>query len=85
MLFNLFTNDLFYRDLELEICNFADDATIYSCDSNIDSVIIKLERDLQEVLEWYIANGMSANPSKIQILFLGFKGNNKLCLKINGT
>ena len=84
MLFNVFINDLFYRDLESEICNFADDTTIYSCESNIDSVIIKLERDLQEVLEWYTANGMSANPSKFQILFLGLKRKNKLCLNING-
>ena len=73
LLFNVFINDLFYRDLESEICNFADDTTIYSCDSNIDSVIIKLERALQEVLEWYTANGMNANPSKCQIIFLGLK------------
>ena len=53
LLFNVFINDLFYRDLKSEICNFADDTTIFSCDSNIDSVIIKLEKDLQEVLEWY--------------------------------
>ena len=84
LLFNVFINDLFYRDLESEICNFADDTTIYSCESNIDSVIIKLERDLQEVLEWYTANGMSANPSKFQIMFLGLKRKNKLCLNING-
>ena len=84
LLFNVFINDLFYRDLESEICNFADDTTIYSCESNIDSVLIKLERDLQEVLEWYTANGMSANPSKFQIMFLGLKRKNKLCLNING-
>ena len=84
MLFNVFINDLFYRDLESEICNLADDTTIYSCDSNIDSVIIKLERDLQEVLEWYSANGMSANPSKFQIMFIGLERKNKLCLNING-
>ena len=71
LLFNVFVDDLFYRDQESEICNFVDDTTIYSCDSNIDSVIIELERDLQEVLELYTANDMSANPSKFQIMFLG--------------
>ena len=54
------------------------------CDTKVDSVIIKLERDLQGLLEWYTANGMSANPSKFQIPFLGLKGKNKLCLNING-
>ena len=76
--FHTFINDLFYRNLESEICKFADDTTIYLCDSNIDSVIVKLERDLQEVLEWYTANGMRANPSKFQIMFLGLKRQNKL-------
>ena len=38
LLFNVFINDLFYRDLESEVCNFADDTTIYSCNSNKDSV-----------------------------------------------
>ena len=47
-------------------------------------VIITLERDLQEVLEWYTANGMGANPSKFQVMFLGLKRKNKLCLNING-
>ena len=28
LLFNIFINDLFLTDLESEICNFADDATI---------------------------------------------------------
>ena len=57
LLFNVFINDLFYRDLESEICNFVDDTSMYSYDSNIDSVIIKLERDLQQVLEGYTTNG----------------------------
>ena len=52
---DILIKDLFYRDLD------SDDAIIYSCDSNIDSVIIKLERDLQELLELYTATGMSGN------------------------
>ena len=84
LLFNGFINSLFYRDLESEICNFVDDTTIYSYDSNIDSVIIKLETELQELLEWYTASGMSANPSKFQITFLGLQRKIKLCLNING-
>ena len=66
-------NDLFYRDLESEICNFADDTTVYSCNTNIDSVTIKLERDLQGLLELYTVNGISGNLSKFQIMFLSLK------------
>ena len=64
--------------------NFADETTMYSCDSNIDPLIIKLEGYLQEVLECYSANGMSANPSKFEIMFLGLKRKNELRLNING-
>ena len=84
LLFNVFINDLFYTDLESEICNFADDTTIFACDTNVDSVLTKLESDLHKVLEWYTTNGMCANPSKFQIMFLGLKRKNKLCLNING-
>ena len=37
--FNIFINDLFMFIKETEICNFADDNTIYACDKNIKSVI----------------------------------------------
>ena len=45
--------------------------------------MIKLEGDLQGLMQWFTDNGMSANPSKFQILFLGLKSKNKLCLNIN--
>ena len=46
LLFKTFVNDLFCVELESEICNFADDTTIYACDTSVDSVMIKLESDL---------------------------------------
>ena len=64
--------------------NFADDTTIFACDTNVDSVIIKSESELHKLLEWSTTNGMCANPSKFQIMFLGLKRKNKLCLNING-
>ena len=76
-----FINYMFYLDLESEICNFADDTTLYACDKSIDTVIVKLEDDLQKILNWFKENGMCANPAKFQIMFLGLKINNLLCLK----
>ena len=40
-------------ELESEICNFADDTTIYACDTSVDVVIIKLEGDLQRLMQWF--------------------------------
>ena len=58
-----------YLDLESEICNFADDTTIYACDRFIDIVIVKLEDDLQKILDWFKENGMCANPAKFRWCF----------------
>ena len=84
LLFNIFINDLLYLEVESEICNFADDTTIYACDTDVEAVIIRLEGDLQGLMQWFTNNGMSANPSKFQIMFLGLKGAKKLCLNMNG-
>ena len=51
LLFSIFINDLFFADLESEICNFADDTTISACDTSIDAVVIKLKDDLQKLLD----------------------------------
>ena len=84
LLFNIFINDLFLIEMESDVCNFADDTTIYACDTSIEAVIIRLESDLHRMLQWFNDNGMKANPSKFQIMFLGQEDISKLCLNING-
>ena len=39
LLFNIFLNDLFEFVLDTGICNFADDNTIYACDTSLEAVI----------------------------------------------
>ena len=66
--------DMFYLDLGSEICNFADDTTIYACEGSIDTVIVKLSRmiqqfmhvkdDLQKFLDCFKENRMCANPAE---------------------
>ena len=36
ILFNIFINDLIFFTQETEVCNFADDTTIYSCSLNYE-------------------------------------------------
>ena len=84
LLFNIFINDLFFTDLESEICNFADDTTIYACDTSIDAVTIKLKDNLQKLPDWFKNNGMCANPAKFQMMFLGLKSDNSFILDISG-
>ena len=53
LLLNIFINDIFLMDLESEICNFADDTTLYSCSTSLDDAMIRLENDLQKLLTWF--------------------------------
>ena len=70
--------------MESEVCNFADDTTIYACNASIDAVMTRLEGDMHRLMKWFSCNGMTANPSKFQIMFLGRKDMSKLCLNIKG-
>ena len=58
LLFNIFINDLFLINLDSEICNFADDNTLYSCGHDLQEIVTNLENDLSELLEWFKSNGM---------------------------
>jgi hypothetical protein len=68
---------------ECNICNFADDNTIYACDTNIENVLKRLNNDLEKALNWFKCNFMVANPAKFQIIFLGIK-DKKLGVNIDG-
>ena len=39
LLLNIYLNDLFMFVKDAEICNYADDTTIYACDINVESVV----------------------------------------------
>ena len=76
ILFNIFINDLIFFIQETEVCNFADDTTIYSCSLNYEDVAHKLSNDTYIILNWFKVNSMAANPGKFQIMFLGLKIDN---------
>ena len=59
--------------LEPEICNFADDITIFAYGDNVQEIVIKLENDLGLLLDLFSKIGMIANLEKFQIMFLGLK------------
>ena len=85
LFFNIFINDLLLEVKESEICNFADDTTIYTKGNNIANVILSLEEDLSNTLNWFRVNHMAANPGKFQVILLGMREQPKLILEINDT
>ena len=73
LLFNIFINDLLFNLSKTDLCNFADDNTIFKCSNSIDSVITSLQADLSSCLSWFSANQLVANPDKFQMIFLGIR------------
>ena len=53
LLFNIFINDLFLSNMSSEICNFADDNTMYASGNDIHEIVMVLENDLRKLLEWF--------------------------------
>ena len=70
ILFNVFINDLLLFIKETDISNFADDANLYACGKESDTISFKLEIETSTAIQWLKDNEMVANPSKFQLMFL---------------
>ena len=75
LLFNIYLNDLFIFVNDAHICNYADDTTIYACDTNIESIIETLESDALKIAEWFRNNCMKLNEDKCHLMVFGDKSN----------
>ena len=59
---------MFFALNEIDICNFADDTTPYVCDSNLNSVLEKLEDNAELAIAWFEINYMKRNTDKCHLL-----------------
>ena len=76
LLFNIYINELFMFVKDAQICNYANDTTIYACDTNIKSVIKTLESDdALKIAEWFPNNFMKLNGDKCHLMAFGDKSN----------
>lgn len=69
ILFNLYLNDLFYE--LFDVCNFADDTTLYACDMKLNNVLNQLEDNAHTAILWFENNYMKLNQSKCHFLTSG--------------
>ena len=53
-----------------DICNFAEDNSIYSCAKSVNDVIENLQSDLKITLKWFKDNQMMVNPGNFQFMTL---------------
>ena len=73
MLFNIYINDMFFALNEIDICNFADDTTPYFFDSNLKSVLEKIQHNSELVIDWFELNYMKLDTDKCHLLLSGNK------------
>ena len=71
LLFNVFNNYLFMFIENCEICNFADDNTLYSGGMELSSILENLNHDTK-ILKWFRINSLKANPGEFQFMILLF-------------
>ena len=78
LLFNVFIYDVFMFIEKGEICNFADNNTIYNCGKDLSNILGNLKHNTKILLIWFGINSLQANPGKLQFLFLGKKKRNSV-------
>ena len=83
LLFNIFINDIFFFIEKSEICNFADDNTLYSCDRNLLRIKENLTFDMKNILFWFKTNSLKANAGKFQFMILNRKNHRRQRMVIN--
>ena len=54
-----------------EVCNYADDTTIFACDSDVNKVKYKLEADASRLSKWFVDNLMKLNDAKCHFMLFG--------------
>ena len=71
LLFNIFINDLFMFTTQCDVCNYADDNSLYAIDSDFTVVKSKLTNDFQTFTTWFFENYMVLNEGKCYFMALG--------------
>ena len=73
LLFLVYMNDLPNSSDILKAILFADDSTIYASDTSLPNLITTVNKELNTLPCWFIANKMSLNITKTKYIILGRK------------
>ena len=68
LLFSIYTSDINNSIRSSKTIQFADDTTIYHSSTNITDMYLELERDLENVCDWFYSNRLSLNVSKTSFM-----------------
>ena len=79
---NIYINDLLLSIQETDICNYADDTAIYTCDIRLENVISRLENDSKIIIDWFRNNYMKLNEDKCHFMIFGERTNQEVSINI---
>ncbi len=82
LLFNIFINDLLFCLKETEVCNYADNTTMFASNVCFERTTSQLESDFQIVSEWFAQSFMKLNEEKSHLLALGKKPGNGVSVQL---
>ena len=71
LLFNIFLNDIFLFISKCQLCNYADDNTLYKSGKNMQKIKNDLEMDFMILHKWFDENHMMLNPDKCLYIGIG--------------
>ena len=71
LLFNKFLNDIFMFISKCNLCNYADDNTLYSTGKNLNRTRRNLEMEFMILHQWFHENHMTLNPGKCHYMVIG--------------
>ena len=77
LLFNIYLNDLFFTLKNIDVCNFAGDATTYVCGESIEKVLRLLEENTELALCWFENNYLKLKTDKCHLTVSVYKHENK--------
>ena len=70
LLFNIFLNDIFMFILKCNLCNYADDNTLYSTGKDLNRIKRNLKMDFMILHRWFHENHMTLNPGKCHYMVI---------------
>ena len=71
LLFNIFINDIFLYVENSDLCNYADDSTLYAYGKSLSIIIENPKADFERISTWFHENCMVVNPDKCHFMVLG--------------
>ena len=71
LLSNIFINDIFLYIENSDLCNYADDSTLFVTGESLSIIIENLKSNLLRISKWFHENFMVLNPDKCHVMVLG--------------